>query len=121
MPLLSAVILASTTWKFLGEVHFIWYLSTIAHPLQPECLKGMFIMDSLSLSCFLDCCFGMLIGILLCGIPTSVGASMRNLSSLLHFVSPYGVLFIGDCHAAIFPLIERSIAKISISCQVGYT
>ena len=67
-------------------------------------------MCSLSLSRFLDCCFGMSISILLGGIPTCVSASMRNLFCLFHFVSPCGVHFIGDGHAAVFPLTIGSIA-----------
>ena len=63
----------------------IQFLSNITQPLQFGCMSGIFIMDSLSLSCFLDCCLWMLISILFCGIPTSVGASMRNLLGLFHF------------------------------------
>lgn len=79
------------------------------------------MIDSLPLSCFLDCCFGMLISILLCGILTSVSASMRGLFCGLHFWSPFGVCFIGDGHAAIFPLMAQSIAYVGATCQVNYT
>ena len=91
----------------------IQFLSNITQPLQFGCMSGIFIMDSLSLSCFLDCCLWMLISILFCGIPTSVGASMRNLLGLFHFFSPCGVRFIGDCHAAIYPLNGSSIADVA--------
>ena len=96
MPLLSVMILASTTWKFRGEEHCTWFLSIIAQPLQSGCLRGMYMIDSLPLSCFLDCCFGMLISILLCGILTSVSASMRGLFCGLHFfVSVWSLLHRG--------------------------
>ena len=78
------------------------------------------MMASLSLSRFLDCCFGMLISILFCCIPPSIGASVRNLFCLFHFfISPFGVVIGGDGHTTICPTMGGSIAHYGSGCQVG--
>ena len=76
----------------------------MAQPLQSGWSRGMCIIDSLSLSRFLDCCFGMSVGILFGGISAGISAPMRSLFCLFHVVSPCGGCFIEDGHAAIFPL-----------------
>lgn len=79
----------------------------------------MFIMDTLPLPCFLDCCFWVMVSIPFGGILAIIGAPMRSLFYLFHLDSPFGVLFIGDGHTAIFPLTVCSIPKIGIFCQVA--